>query len=807
MKDKRWPIGWDARWIWAAPAIKPASPISASPNPPPESWNRFCYLRKTIDLLGAPESAPTRVTADSRFILYVNGIEVGRGPARSIPARLAWSEIDLAPFLRAGRNAICALARFYGMAVPWWIPAPANYQLGFGSFAIEAPAIGLKSDGSWKAMAAPYRQQAFWRSALGQPPTEIVDGAAAPEGWTRSDFDDAGWQAAIELRSGTLAPNRGEIPVEPFTAPEPADIAPLTSLAIELTEIARPQVAASSADFPQDAFPRRGASAKDSVETALTFDAGKITLATPWAEVRGPRGAVIDFYVGEDLRDDMLAEIAPRFYGMRYSIGGRERERIEAFEAVGFRYLTVVPRNGAQILSIGATERRYPRSGDARFECDDLRLNKIWNVGARTLDLCSSDAFLDCPGREQRAWLGDSYIHALLTFVTNTDWALVARHLRICAHGVRGDGLLGMVAAGDMTFSATTIPDYSLHWIRALARYYQYSGDRDLVRELAPVASGISDAFERYRGDDGLIRRMPGWMFVDWAMTERSDVVGAVDALYAAALDDFAWLAETALADSRAAAEARSKAARTHAAFGLLWNELAGAYVDAADRNGPLRRISQQTNAIAIVSRCAPADRWQRMLECVLDSSRVVITPTISDQPTAYMLQRMDPAEYGDFDPERNVVAAQPFFSHLLHDAIVRAGRRDLIVERCLKWWPQIERGDTCFEEYWDANSGTGSRCHAWSATPTYDLTTHVLGVRPAAPGYSSAEIAPWFGPLRHLEGAVPTPKGMITVTLDRDRGGEIAIPAGIAALVRFDDAKLAGAQLGPGHHRILPLT
>ena len=100
--------------------------------------------------------------------------------------------------------------------------------------------------------------------------------------------------------------------------------------------------------------------------------------------------------------------------------------------------------------------------------------------------------------------------------------------------------------------------------------------------------------------------------------------------------------------------------------------------------------------------------------------------------------QRMDPAEHMKFDVERNVVAAQPFFSHLLHDAIVRAGRRDLIPARCMKWWPQIERGDTAFEEYWDARAGTGSRCHAWSATPTYDLTTWVLGVRPAAPGYST---------------------------------------------------------------------
>ena len=58
---------------------------------------------------------------------------------------------------------------------------------------------------------------------------------------------------------------------------------------------------------------------------------------------------------------------------------------------------------------------------------------------------------------------------------------------------------------------------------------------------------------------------MPGWIFIDWAMTERSEVTGALDALYAAALDDFASLAETVMADSRAAADARARAERTRA--------------------------------------------------------------------------------------------------------------------------------------------------------------------------------------------------------------------------------------------------
>jgi alpha-L-rhamnosidase len=802
MDRSKWPITWDARWIWAGPAPLPVSPIGAANIPPKETWNRFCYLRRTIQLDAIPATVPARVTADSRFVLFVNGVEVARGPARSIPERLAWTEVDLAPYLRAGRNAIATLVRFYGVPGPWWRPAAPSFLLGFGSFAFESPAIGVISDASWKGRAAPYRQDVLRGAALPVPPTEILDGAAIPTGWNDAAFDDTDWLPAIELSAGTLSHNRTRIPVEPFTSPEPDEIAPLTAIPIELTELSRRSVAALNSDDPRGAYPTAEPSA-DGPDTLVNFDAAMITLATPWAVVRGPAGSTVDLYCGEDMRADGSAETQPRQFAMRYILRGDGAERFESYEAVGFRYLSIVARTGAQIESAGAIERRYPRGDDAYFECDDPALNKIWRVGARTLELCSTDAFIDCPGREQRAWLGDSYIHALLTYTTNTDWRLVRRHLRICAHSRRGDGLLAMAAACDFSISSTTIPDYSLHWIRALTRYFEYSGDAATVRELIPTAVGVVAAFERYRAPDGLIRAMPGWIFIDWAMTERAEVTGALDALYAAALDDFASLAETVMADSRAAADARARAQQTRHAFELLWDDAAGVYVDAADRNGARRRVSQQTNAIAIVAGCAPRERWPRMLDYILDESRVVVTPTISDNMAAYRKNRMDPADHMPFDVEHDVVAAQPFFSHILHDAIVRAGRRDQIPARCMKWWPQIERGDTSFEEYWDARTGTGSRCHAWSATPTYDLTTWILGVRPAAPGYSRAEIAPQFGKLRHLEGRVPTPHGLIEVKLDREDGGEVVIPASVSARVRFDDAPLTGGEFGAGRHRI----
>lgn len=793
-----WPTVWSARWIWdSVPDGDLARLVGMSAAPEP-TWNRFVLLRRRFELAEVPPTVPCRLTADSRFVLHVNGVEVLRGPARSVPERLAWSELDLAPHLRPGENAIAVQVRFYGRPMAWWRPARPSFQLGYGSFVLEAPAIGVATDATWKALPAPYAQDvpgdAFY------PPTEILDGRELPQAWAEPGFDDDGWTDAVELLGDLLSDDRLRVPSTPFAAMEHDDLPPLTAEPQPLTAIGDAAVPAPVGDDPVSAYQPDDDAPSTS---ALVWDAGRITLATPWVVVRGETGAVVDLYAGEDLAPDGRVEIRPRSWALRYILRGGGEERVDAYEAVGFRYLSAVPRGAALVLDAGAIERRAPRAGAASFECDDERLNRIWQVGARTLDVCSTDAFLDCPGREQRAWVGDAYVHGLLSYLTGDDRRLARRNLRLCAHSQRPDGLLGMSATGDLSLATLTIPDYSLHWIRALVRHVEHTGDLALGGELVPTALVIADTFERWRDPDGLLHGLPGWVFVDWAQTERAEVVGAVNGLHAAALDDLAGLVDHLGGDTVRAAELRARAERTRAGFELLWDEGRGAYVDAADAKGPRRRISQQTNAAAIVSGCAPPARWPSMLERILDESRLRVTATPADLPrTAQLLGQWFEPE--GFDAEHDVVAAQPFFAHVLHQAVAAAGRRDLVADLCRRWWPQIQRGNTTFEEYWDAAPGTASRAHAWAATPTYDLVTHILGVRPTSPGYATTSITPWFGDLSRLRGTVPTPHGPIEVDLTR-AGGTVTIPPGITATVAFDaaDADLPGAELGTGHHSI----
>lgn len=762
-----------------------------------EAGNQVGYLRRRFRLESPSSAVLARVTADSRFILWVNGVEVSRGPARNIPERQAYHEVELAPYLRHGDNVIAALVRHYDAPTGWWRPAAVFDEIGHGSFAFEAPAISVVSDSSWRARVAPWQHQVPGGDAV----REVVDGRGVPRGWLEVGFDDSDWPAAAELTAPHMGGLTGVPPAVPYGGMEAADVAELLGVIRQTQLVVSGLVPPAKADdLVADYDPDRVSDADG--DRFTTRDVGEMTHGTVVLSMRADAGAIVDVYVGEDLSDAGLAVIAPRKWAARYVAGGGKDEAFETFDPIGFRYVTTVVRGGAgDVLDVQAVERRYPTEGSASFSCGDPRLERIWKVGARTLELCSLDAFVDCPGREQNAWVGDSYIHTVTAMVTNSDWRLVRRNLRIGAHSRRADGFLSAIAVHPVGNAAFNIPEYSAHWIRSLCRYVERSGDLDLALELLPTAADVVGAFERHRDTDGFLR-LPGIVFVDWAQTERGAVTAAVDALYAAALLDYVKLCDS-VGDTVRAERAGASHAATVAAFEQCWDEARGVYVDALHEDGtPGRRVSQQTNALAMVGGCAPASRWTRILDVILDPMRVRLTMSNGDLPESehWLYQRWEPTQ---FDAERHVVAAQPFMRHFLHQAVVLGGGRDRIATLCLDWLPQLERGNTTFEEFWDAPSGATSRCHAWSATPTYDLTTHVLGVRPVVEsrddlGFRRAVIAPDLNHFDHVSGCVPTPHGELRLELTRS-GGQVRVPAGIKeVVVRLPGRDIA---LGPGDH------
>jgi alpha-L-rhamnosidase len=97
----------------------------------------------------------------------------------------------------------------------------------------------------------------------------------------------------------------------------------------------------------------------------------------------------------------------------------------------------------------------------------------------------------------------------------------------------------------------------------------------------------------------------------------------------------------------------------------------------------------------------------------------------------------------------------------------------------------------------------TRSDSHAWSAHPTLDLLTIVAGIAPGSPGFRSVSITPHLGSLQHVDAAMPTPKGLVTVHYTRENSrwkAAVTLPAGLPGAIVWHDQSIT---LHPGRQEM----
>ena len=128
---------------------------------------------------------------------------------------------------------------------------------------------------------------------------------------------------------------------------------------------------------------------------------------------------------------------------------------------------------------------------------------------------------------------------------------------------------------------------------------------------------------------------------------------------------------------------------------------------------------------------------------------------------------------------DKSLVRCSIYFRHYLHSALNTAGEGDRYLELLGPWHTMLEHGLTTWAEQEDP---TRSDCHAWGASPNYELFRTVLGIDSAAPGFRRVLIRPFLGKLTRAEGAIPHPKGEIRVKLALEGNkldADVALPEG----------------------------
>lgn len=814
---------WQGKWIWCDGEAAPR--------------NFYLYLRRTFGLPARPKSAVARVCADSEYKLLVNGRLVCRGPVRSHPWHQFYDEIDLAPYLKRGRNTIAALVHHHGEDT-------FRYILGRGGFLFDCPEIGIASDDSWRVKPADEWARDIPRIDLQLGFYEVWDSkkAAKIEGWAEAGFDDAKWRKAVVIASAGDLPWTRLVPRNiPFLSEhtiypmgiletgvwdlsatdvdlgDPKQVARCVWAAEHRIRAAEIRNAEGLVRFPNvyeilasDAYDPDGmdiglladlsteANEGRPVATIrplhggrggrigpyVIVDFGAEVFGYPFIRIASSAGGVLDLAYAEQIKADRLkfhedVRLADRI------IMRRGPQSWEAFDKRAFRYLEMDFRNcpgAVKIEEVGVRFSTYPVKWLGSFHCSDPTLEDIWRIGSYTVQLNMDDGYTDCPWRERAQWWGDARVEALINYYAFGDHKLADLGIRQIALSQHEDGITNCFAPGGMG-PCTPIPSFTLLWIISVMDCYRFSGRVETVKQVWPNVKKALGWFEKHSGEHGLTGYYPDgiWNFLDWEGVDLRGYGAAVNCLYHKALRDSAEMAAVA-GDPDAAKKYAALAEKVKASINkVLFDEEKGVYRDCFCDGELSEVVSQQTNSLAILFDIAPREKWDGILDYIYDRGKYITNP-------------------------KNVVpAGSPYFSFYLLGALWHAGRGWLAMEYIRrKWGEMLAWGATTWWESWHRDA---SICHGWSGAPTFYLPAYVLGVTPLAPGFKRLRIAPTPLDLEWAEGRVPTPHGPVDVTWSAGSGFglEVCVPSGCTAEIVLPDAGIPTDRIRVNNRRSLP--
>jgi alpha-L-rhamnosidase len=205
-----------------------------------------------------------------------------------------------------------------------------------------------------------------------------------------------------------------------------------------------------------------------------------------------------------------------------------------------------------------------------------------------------------------------------------------------------------------------------------------------------------------------------------------------IDLQYLLALD---WAAdmETAFGSKWQAAEFRDKADKLRTNIKqIYWDTGRQMFADTPAK----RDFSQQANSLAVLARVIEGNEARALVNRILKDS--------------------------------TLTEASFYFRHYLHTAVNQVGEGDRYLDMLDAWDKMLANGLTTWAE---KPEPTRSDCHAWSASPNYELFRTVLGIDSAAPGFKKVLIRPYLGKLQKVSGAIPHPNGEIEVKLWLNQG------------------------------------
>lgn len=733
-------------------------------------------FRNEIELESIPDELIVYVSADNRYRLFVNEIEVSFGPARGSLQYWRYETLDISPYLKKGKNIIAAEVFNLGTFRP---VAQFSHVTAFIFQSEYKPNMLNTGKGNWKVIKndAYHVRPVTSDMVLGKyyvaGPCDSISAASFPYGWQKPDDDDMRWLTPKIVQKGS---GRGYMHGSPWML-IPRNIPMMEQQVTRFSSLARQSNGSNFKSLLQDKHP---VIIPPNTKVKVLIDHKILSMGFPELFVSGGKDAHINVTYSEALFDESNSkgnrnEIKGKKiqgYSDIFVPDGGEHRLFRPLWIRTFRFVQLDIQTKDESLTIEDYYFKfiaYPFQEKGSFTGKSKQLDKIWDVGWRTARLCALETYMDCPYWEQLQYLGDTRIQSLVSLYVAGDDRLMRNALLTADRSRIAEGL---TMGRGPTFVPQITPPFSLYWVDMVHDYFMHRDDPEFVKQFLPGIEAVLGWFERRMDDNGMLGPLDWFNFSDWAdgflcgipagADDGNSALISLNFVYALnrATDLFRFFGEDQKAKRYDELAERIK----KSVYENCYDVQKGILADT-----PLKQaFSQHTNIFGILSGTFPQHKVQDVMNEILKNESLI-------QTTIY-------------------------FKFYLFEALKEADMGDFYLDQLGPWNAMIEEGLSTFEE---GDYDNRSDCHAWGASPLYHFMSLVGGISPVEPGFKKVEIKPAFGKLKEIKLKVPHPDGDLTMDLVKNKNhvdGSVVLPEGIEGVFKW---KYKTIKLQPGKNVI----
>lgn len=687
------------------------------------------FLRYQLERPEKVERAIMNVTAVSCentkqyvYNMYVNGQEVGIGPARQNGSSLYYESYDITDLLEVGSNAIGAIAYSEQNGA---LLCQVSYYMEDGTQKI---VTNSGADyGKWKAMDADIVFHGTGNQSIGTgyytAMQDNIDATRYPFNWNDAAYSASGWRQPIRnnvISNYLLSPSQLE---------------PVKRYMVEAQSVNRKADGSYLVDLGEEIV--------GSIELSGTLQGSTITLE-----------------YGEQL--DTAGNAKYRMNtGNCYQEQWRLKSGNQRISGIGmktFRYVTI--RNYRGNLSLnnvkGLAIRQEFGEDSSSFVSSNDYLNRLYSMMKYTSKMTTQDLYVDTQNRERRAYEGD----ALITAMTSYSFSAASPAAKFSA---------------EYLLDNTTWPaEYSHYNIMLIYENYMYTGDiRDLEKSYQKLKGKTLE--QHFDSSMGLMKEIAGAdvagqrIMVDWPASE-TDNYNITDSYYntvfnAVCVGGYESMAKIAeelgYEGDRNYYQGLSDTIRSNM-ISKLYNSKTGKYYDGLDRNGRIVQHSAQ-HATAYALAFGVFEN-QGMADAMVETVALDRETKMSVYGTYFLLQGLYESNHGE-------VARK-----------IMSNPDDVLG---VKSWSYMMNGlgATIATEAWNPITKPNmSLCHPWGSAPGSMLVRGMFGIRPTSPGFDTFSIKVQPGGVAQASVKVPTMKGEIQAAYTIDGSGgmnyQVTVPS-----------------------------